>query len=312
VGSWGALLSSDFGRVVLVKVALLLLLAGLGAVNRYRNVPAAAVTLLGLRRVGGGELAITAVVLAVAGLLTGLAPPSLTGGTASPMPVVTATASDYATTVRVHLEVTQGDPGPNRFVAWITDYDTGRPIAADRVTLRFTAPERPDIGASTLELRRAADGTYQGQGTNISLEGPWLVTAVIERQRTAVEVPLAVTTRTPPQAVRILQTPGQPILYNVDLPGGRLLDAYLDPGKPGFNELHLTFIDPAGGELPIPQFPQILVGGSRTGAVPLSARRFGPGHFIADTRLTKGDWRFDVVVTTASGETLRARFTAHL
>jgi copper transport protein len=312
VGSWRALFTSNFGLVVLVKVSLLLVLAGLGAVNRYRNVPAAAVTLRGLRRVGGTELVIAAVVLAVAGLLTGLAPPSLMGGAASPTPFVTATANDYATTVRVSLEVTPGRPGPNHFVARITDYDTGRPIVADRVTLRFTAPERPEIGASTLELRRAADGTYLGQGTNISLDGPWLVTAVIELQNTAVEVPLAVTTRTSPQAVRILQTPGQPTLYNIDLPGGRVLDAYLDPGKPGFNELHLTFIDAAGGELPIPQFPQILVGGSGTGHVSLSARRFGPGHFIADAQLTRGNWSFDVAVTTASHENLRAHFAVHL
>ncbi|HLW60606.1 MAG TPA: copper resistance protein CopC [bacterium] len=312
VGSWGALLTSDFGQVVLVKAAFLLVLASLGAVNRYRSVPAATKTLRGLRRIGGTELGLAAVVLAVAGLLTGLAPPSLTGGAASAVSVVTATANDYATTIRVHLEVTPGVPGVNRFVAQITDYDTRRPIAAERVTLRFMAPARPDIGASTLELRRAADGTYQGQGVNISLDGPWLVTAVIERQRTAVEVPLAVTTRTPPQAVRILQTPGQPALYNIDLPGRRLLDAYLDPGKPGLNELHLTFINAAGGELPVPRFPQILAAG--TGKVPLSlsARRFGPGHFIADARLTKGDWRIDVVVTTGSGETLRAHFTAHL
>ena len=312
VGSWRALLVSDFGRVVLFKAALLLVLAALGALNRYRSVPAAAVTLRGLRRIGSAELVTAAVVLAVAGLLTGLAPPSLTGGGASPHPTVTATASDYATTVRVQLEVIPGTPGPNRFVARITDYDTRRPVAADRVTLRFAAPERPDIGASTLELRRTAEGTYEGQGTNISLDGPWLVTTVIERQNNAVEVPLAVTTPIPPQAIRILQTPGQPTLYNVDLPGGRVLDAYLDPGKPGFNELHLTLISAAGGELPIPQFPTIQA--RKPGAAPVSlpARRFGPGHFIADTRLAAGDWGFDVTVTTANGETLRAHFTAHL
>jgi copper transport protein len=312
VGSWPALITSDFGRVVLVKAGLLLMLAGLGAVNRYRSVPAAAATLLGLRRIGGAELAIAAIVLAVAGLLTGLTPPSLSRGVAPAVPAVTATASDYGTTVRVSLEVTPGTPGPNRFDARITDYDTGRPVAADRVSLRFTAPDRPDLGASTLELRRAAGGAYEGQGTNISLDGPWLVTAVIQRGSTAVEVPLAVTTRTPPQAVRVLRAPGQPALYNIDLPGGRLLDAYLDPGKPGFNELHLTYIDAAGGELPIPRFPEILAAGPGAAPVSLSARRFGPGHFIADTRLTTGDWRFDVVVATARGETLRAHFTAHL
>ena len=126
------------------------------------------------------------------------------------------------------------------------------------------------------------------------------------------EVPLAVTTRTPPQAVRILQTPGQPTLYNIGLPGGRVLDAYLDPGKPGLNELHLTFIDAAGGELPIPRSPLTLMAGPNMGQVSVPARRFGPGHFIADTRLTAGEWSFDVTVTTVGGETLRAHFTVHL
>ena len=51
IGSIGQLFGSAFGVLVLVKVALFLLLAGLGAVNRYGNVPRASTVLRGLRRV---------------------------------------------------------------------------------------------------------------------------------------------------------------------------------------------------------------------------------------------------------------------
>jgi copper transport protein len=311
VGAWSALFSTDFGRVVLLKVGLLMVLAALGALNRYRTVPAILKTMQGLRRVGGTELAVAAVVLAMTGLLTGLAPPSLTRGAAAPASAAEATASDYATSVRVHLEAMPGFPGANRFVAQVVDYDTRRPINADRVSLRFTSPDRPDIGASTLELRRARDGTYQGQGANMSLEGPWLVTAVIERQSASVEVPLAMTARSRSQPVQTIKTPGQPTLYNIDLSDGRLLDAYLDPGKPGLNEIHLTFI--AGqSELTIPTPAKVTV--ARPGEAPrvLPVRRFGPGHFIVDAQLGAGDWQIEVTAATAAGGTLRARFTAHL
>jgi copper transport protein len=311
VGAWSALFSTDFGRVVLLKVGLLIVLAVLGAINRFRTVPAILKTLQGLRRVGGAELAVAALVLAVTGLLTGLAPPSLSRGTTAVSSPAEATASDYATSVRVHLEAMPGFPGANRFIAQVLDYDTRRPIKADRVALRFTSPDRPDIGASTLELQRAGDGTYQGQGANMSLEGPWLVTAVIERQSVSVEVPLAMTARSRSQPVQTIKTPGQPTLYNIDLSNGRLLDAYLDPGKPGLNELHLTFI--AGqSEISIPAPAKVTAARPRGAPRVLPVRRFGPGHFIVDAQLGAGDWQIEVTATTAAGETLRARFTAHL
>jgi copper transport protein len=311
VGTWSALLSTDFGRIVLLKGGLLIVLATLGAINRYRTVPLVLKTLRGLRCVGGAELAVAASVLAVTGLLTGLAPPRLTRGATGPASVAAATGNDYATSVRVHLEATPGLPGVNHFVAQVSDYDTRRPIQADRVSLRFTAPDRPDVGASRLELQRARDGTYQGQGANMSLEGPWLVTAVIERQSASVEVPLAITVRGRFQPVQTIKTPGQPTLYNIDLSGGRLLDAYLDPGKPGPNELHLTFI--AGqSELPIPRPATVTMARSGEPPIVLPVRRFGPGHFIADAQVGPGDWHIEVTAGTATGETLRARFTAHL
>jgi len=48
---------------------------------------------------------------------------------------ISVAASNYATSVRVRLTVVPGLPGINQFTAAITDYDTQRPVAADRVTL---------------------------------------------------------------------------------------------------------------------------------------------------------------------------------
>jgi hypothetical protein len=101
-------------------------------------------------------------------------------------------------------------------------------------------------------------------------------------------------------------------LYAVDLPGGRLLNAYLDPGRAGFNEVHATFIDAAGGELLIPQLATMTASRPGTAPMGLPVRRFGPGHFIGDATLGSGEWQLEVVATTADGEVLRTHLTVRL
>ena len=44
------------------------------------------------------------------------------------------------------------------------DYDTGRPVGADRITLTFSKPDRPDVGTSVLDLTRTAAGHVPGGG----------------------------------------------------------------------------------------------------------------------------------------------------
>src|SRR5439155_4971420 len=122
VGSWTLLVSTAFGRLVLVKSAFLLALAGLGAVNRYRHVPRAPRSLPGLRKVATIELAIAAAVFAVTGLLTSIAPANLLEAASRPTPLL-VTGSDFGTTVRARLEVTPGTPGINAFALRLTDYD---------------------------------------------------------------------------------------------------------------------------------------------------------------------------------------------
>ncbi|HLJ61880.1 MAG TPA: copper resistance protein CopC [bacterium] len=306
VHSWQGFLSTPYGEVVDLKAALLLGLAALGAVNHYRHVPAVARTRRGLLRIGTSEVALGVIVLAVTAYLTGLAPArSGLEGAVPPTPLV-ADGHDFATSVRLRLETIPGTAGVNHFTARVTDYDTGRPTHASKVTLTFTKPDRPDIGPSTLDLGLRADGTYQADGTNLSLEGPWTITALVAQGLRSVEVPLSVTVRSQPETVRTIAAPGQPTLYDIDLSGGVTLGTYLDPGKPGFNEVHATFTDASGAELPIPHLATITA--SRPGQAPhtLPVRRFSAGHFIADATLAGGTWELEFTATPAAGGTLQA------
>jgi len=312
VGGWDRLLTTPYGRLVLLKAGLLLLLALLGALNRFRSVPAAMRTLAGLRRVGTAELAVAALTLAVASVLTQTAPANFAGTPAAAAAALVATGSDFGTTVRVRLEAVPGFPGPNRFTASLRDYDTGRPLEAGRVSLRFAAEDRPDVGASTLALARRPDGTYAGQGSNLSLEGRWNIAVVVERGNHSVEVPLAFSVRAQPQRIHTIAAPGQPTLYSIELSGGRVLDTYLDPGRPGFNELHATYIDAAGHEIAMPRLAAMTASAPGGAPIAIPVRRFGPGHFIGDARLGPGEWLLNIAGTTSDGEVLQGHLSVHL
>ncbi len=308
VGAWNRLFTTPYGRLVFVKIGLIAALAVLGWSNRFQSVPQVAQTLRGLRRIGTWEVAVAAVAFGVTAFLTQTAPASFSGA-ADGTGVVVATGSDFATSMRARLEVAPGFPGLNRFTLSLRDYDTGYPVVADRVSLRFRPSGRPDVAPSTVTMtRRRRDQTYQAQGTNLSLDGRWIVIAVVERGVSSVEVPLVVNMRAQPLKVRTIEAPGQPTLYSIDLSGGVVLDSYLDPGKSGFNEVHVTFISAAGQELPIPGLAAIVVSTRGQGRIVLPVRRFGPGHFIGDATLTGGTWEIEVTAATADGQVLKARF----
>jgi len=311
VGSFARLASTLFGNLVLVKVALFLALASLGAINRYRNVPRAEWSLRGLMRVGRVEIGLAAVVIGVAAVLTALAPPSYSTAVAAPStPQIVAAGQDFGTTVRVRLVITPGYPGSNRFTVSVRDYDTGQPVSASRVALRFAFPGRPSVGESTLALKSQGNGTYSAAATNLSLAGRWSTTVVIERSLESVEIPLTVTTAVPPQHLTIQRTPGLPDIYIVAFGGNRSLEMYVDPGSAGYNSIHATFFQ-GSAELQIQDGAVISATPDSGPTVDLQAARFQSdtvGHFIGQGPLAAGKWRFDVTGTSVDGVTYQASF----
>jgi copper transport protein len=317
-GGWSGLTRTGFGRVLDLKLLLFAGLLVLAARNRYRLLP----TLAGpqgrlgaLRRSVTGEIGLVAAVLLAAALLTQLPPGKFALATATARPGLPANVqvqgSDVTTSVRLALTVTPGTAGPNRFVAKVTDYDSGQPFPAHRVSLRFSLPDRPEISGSTLDLARATDGTWQGRGSQLSIDGRWAITALVQGPGAALTVPLELRTRTAEQQVTVSRAPGQPDLYTITAPSGSKLQAYVDPGRPGLNTVHFTFFTKAGSEQPID-------GANATMSTSLGKRQsielqlLTAGHFAANLNLPAGRVTFIINATPNSGAPITASFTQQI
>jgi copper transport protein len=306
IGAWDRVLTTTFGLLVVAKVSLIVLLAGLGAVNRFRSVPQAIRRLRPLRRIGTAEVILGAGALLTAAGLVNVAPPAYAVAATPVQPTLVVTGSDFGTTVKVRLEVSPGTAGFNQFKLRVADYDSGKDIRADSVSLRFSLPARSDVGSSSLDLKSASDGTYQATGTNISLDGQWRVDVFVQRGAQSTQVTLSLKTRVVPPQIDVNKVPGQLTLYTIHLSQGRSIQVYLDPGKPGPNEFHATLFDASGNELPADKATVFMTPpGGQAQALPL--RELEPGHFVADANVRKGRYGFDINATARTGEQLSTR-----
>jgi hypothetical protein len=268
-----------------------------------------------LRRSVTAEVGLVAVVLLAAALLTQLPQGkfALATATARPNPPanVQVQGSDVTTSVRLTLTVTPGTAGPNRFVAKVTDYDSGQPYPAQRVALRFGLPDRPEISGATLDLTRATDGSWQATGSQLSIDGRWSMTALVQGPSAAVTVPLQLRTRTVEPKVSVTKAPGQPDLYTITAPNGGKVQAYVDPGRAGANTVHFTFFTKAGSE-------QAIDGANATMTTSLGKRQnidlqlLTAGHFAANLTLPTGQVSFTINATPAQGPPITASFSQQI
>jgi len=290
-----ALLTTDFGRVVLGKSVVLLGLASLGAFNRFITLRRATLVIGRFRNIGGAELALAVVVLALSGLLVNLTPPTSAG--AAPEPVaqpIVATGNDFGTSVRARLVVTPGGAGQNQFDLALTDYDSGQAVDASAASIRFQLASQSGVAPSTLDLQRTAAGSFSGPGANLSIDGIWQLTVTVTSAAGTVEVPLLAATTVPAQPVQTVVSPGLPTIYTSQLGAAGSAQVYLDPGGPGQNELHVTFFDPAGTELPT-QSATIAVFPADGPATTPPPRMLEPGHFVATIDAVAGALTVDVI-----------------
>lgn len=314
MGSWSAwahILSTGFGTAAFIKLSLFLVLLALAALNRYRNVPAftANVRTRALTRVVAVEAVIGIAVLGVTAVLSQLAPPNdisqQSRATAAQQIVVSG--SDFGTTTKVRLTIAPGTVGPNSFSADVVDYDTGRPVRASGVSLNFSLPDKPQLN-STLELRHTSGATWTGKSTVLALNGTWNIDVVIQGATEGTDVPLKVTPRRPPEDIQVAKQAGQPTIYTIDIGNGASVQAYVDPGRAGTNNVHWTFFDSGGKELPIGKATSTITdpSGKSTRAKLL---RFSEGHFASNVTLTAGKWTFQIDATTKDGDPVSVYFS---
>jgi copper transport protein len=302
--------SSSYGTVLAVKVLVALGLISLGAVNRQRSVPRLADDARPLRRIATMEVVAAAGVLALTATLTGLAPAQAARGVPPAPRSVTVSGNDFATTMRVSLEVAPGTPGANDFTAHVVDYDAGAPVEADEVSLRVASVTQPDVAAGMVALTRDhATGAWTAHATAISFPGTWSVTAIVRTGARSVEIPLVVQTRVDGASVGTSVAPGQPTLITTTFADGTSLQTYVDPGTAGTNQVHVTAFAAGGGaELSLRDATIVAV---PAGGEPrrLDANRLDPGHFVANATLEGGDWTFDIVADAVNGNALEATWS---
>jgi copper transport protein len=294
IGTFDALVGTDFGRVAIAKSGFLLAIAGLGAINRFVNLRDAARVLGGLRRFGTGELALAVGVLGLSALLVNLTPPTSTGAPPeAPSPIV-ALGSDFGTSVKLRLIGSPGFAGENALDATVVDFDTEEPVDASALELRVELVSTPGVEPSTLDLDRTGVGRFAAQSASFAIDGIYRVTATVTLPGGAVEVPLLVVTTIAEQPVETIVTPDLPTIYNVALGHHGFAQVYLDPGRAGQNELHVTFFDAAGGAFPIPA-ATFATSDGRGGSMLPTTRQLDVGHFVATVDVGSGDLAVDIV-----------------
>jgi copper transport protein len=303
LASMNELVSTAYGRAVIAKIGLILVIVAFGAFNRKRSVPAAATDLRPLRRTSKGELLVAAGALATAAVLGTVSPPA---AGRPPPPRIDVSAQDAAATVRARLTAASDQPGPNRFVVRAVDDDTDQPVRADRVSLRFTPVDDPGVPSTALTLARDPDGSYAGSGANLTFDGRWRVTVAMERGDHSVQIPLAIETiRSTPQFLSVLRPAGQDPEYTVGIEGTGFVIVRPHPERAGRSTLYVTCVDILREETPTERLVVTLASDDRP-TRRQAVRRLGPGRFAVGVELAEGENAIAAVARRRDGARLRA------
>ena len=174
-----ALWNTDYGRVLLAKLALVAALLLLAALNRlYLTAPAVAGDVRATQRLTrsvGAEIAIATAVIAVLGLWRFTPPPRAIAANPALFEVqqVRAEKDGVSAALSIHPPIA----GPVRIEIGNLLLD-GKPFEPVGVSIELDKPSY-GIGPFTREASKANDGTYRADGFLLPLDGFWIVRVTV-------------------------------------------------------------------------------------------------------------------------------------
>jgi copper transport protein len=182
---WSSFTSTDYGRVLLGKLLLVIVILLIALVNLRRVLPA----LVQVAREPQGdfnwnrrfralikaEAVLAGAILLAAALLTSL-PPATVSAMTGPVRFSQSNGS-----ITVGLRLDSGQVGFHRAVVSLLDSNGGPIPDARRVTLFLQMPEM-DMGLKTVQAERASDGTYQAD-LDFAMAGKWEISVEVEPPR---------------------------------------------------------------------------------------------------------------------------------
>jgi copper transport protein len=167
--SFDALLETKYGIILSIKLALVVILLGLAALNRFRLTPALArdvrKTRPLLRSILAECLVVAAILFAVAGWRF-TPPPRALAAAVTPLAIHIHTEN-----AMFQVLISPGTAGADSFVIQLMNGD-GSPLAAKEATLALSLPER---GIEPLErpATLGADGHWHLRGVPLPYAGRW-------------------------------------------------------------------------------------------------------------------------------------------
>jgi copper transport protein len=179
VGDVEALLSTTYGRALLVKLGIFAALGALGALNllafspRLKRSGAAA----WLRRSVRAELALGAALLLAAGTIMAVSPARTALDAQRRLGLSESAQSGE---VSLALRVAPGAPGDNEFGIDVRDDRPGAAQADGEVLLRLSMVGH-DMGTTQVEAQPGEGGRYTARGSYLSMSGLWRVEVIVRR-----------------------------------------------------------------------------------------------------------------------------------
>lgn len=179
VGALRRLVEAFYGRVLLTKLALVLLIVALGALNRFVFRPRIASgqngrALTRFRLSVEVEVGLAAAILLVVAVLTITPPAAVTQPSREAHPVVLAGIADD---LRVRLSISPAEPGWNDVEATVTRAEDGRPVTDAAVQVLLRAMDHVEDRAFGLA---PSSGAYVASGDFLG-PGWWEVTVRVQR-----------------------------------------------------------------------------------------------------------------------------------
>ncbi|MCB8984098.1 MAG: copper resistance protein CopC/CopD [Ardenticatenaceae bacterium] len=194
VASLDAMLTSLYGRTILLKIGLMLVVGLVGATNSMLIHPRLAAPLARLRHKPAGwtpltprkfarlillEVGLGVLVLGLAGLLT--AAPTARGGAYTPASDAPETLSQLVDDMIITLAISPNRAGTNVFTVRAVSNRRPPPAEVLRVILRLTYQDQ-DLGLTSLDLEEVEPGFYLIGDNALNVAGTWHIDAVVRRR----------------------------------------------------------------------------------------------------------------------------------
>ncbi len=202
----GSLIYTTYGRVLLIKLAIVVAIITLAFFNN-RAVQRAEETITCQRKLRrfsrrvAAEAGITALLFIAVAVLVQTPTPNLPPQTAPAAPLLPFNEMAYDGDLAVHLQVTPNQVGHNRY--WV---HLSRPDASDigevQLVRLFFAHESGEMGQARLDLADLGEDAFAAEGAFLNRDGDWDLSVYVRRRgmndvlaEIAVPVPSAETVR---------------------------------------------------------------------------------------------------------------------